>query len=300
MFTFDQLRSLVVLSEELHFGRAAERLNMTQPPLSRQIQKLEQELGFELFVRANKKVEITRAGQVFAIEAEKLLIGAESAREIARRIAGGAAGHLSIGLTASGTQSLLGMILERLEVEAPGTEVAVREMVSRDQIQSVLKGAIDLAFIRTEPHQPELASLEVLKEPMVAAIGRRHHLAVTSRELAVRELEGERVLLYDPNEAEYFRSLVSQILEGVRTLPSQQITQIHSMVALVAANQGIALVPKSTSRLGMPGVVFRPIEGAATRPARLLAVWNRQNSNPALPAAYRVLRSLYSELDSTL
>lgn len=296
MFTFDQLRSLVVLAEELHFGRAAERLNMTQPPLSRQIQKLEQELGFQLFVRKHKRVEITHAGKIFAAEAEKLLTMAESSREVARRIAAGAAGLLRIGITASGTQALLGSILERLESVSPGAEVAVHEMVSRNQIQSVLKGAIDLAFVRTDPGMPELASLPVLEEPLVAAIGRRHPLAVTSRALAVEELAGERVLRYDPNEAEYFLNLVARLLDGVRTRPSQQVTQIHSMVALVAANQGIALVPRSTARLGMPGVVFRPVLGAEERPARLLAVWRRDNSNPAFPAALEVLGSLHADV----
>jgi DNA-binding transcriptional LysR family regulator len=296
MFTFDQLRSLVVLADELHFGRAAERLNMTQPPLSRQIQKLEQELGFELFVRGHKRVEITRAGEVFAAEAQKLLTMADSSREIAKRIAGGAAGLLSIGMTASGTLALLGSILERLDEVSPGVEVTVREMVSKNQIQSVVRGAIDLAFLRTEPDHADLIALEVLEEPLVAAIGRRHPLAVTKRELSVSELEGERVLRYDPNEADYFRSLVSRVLEGVRTRPSQQITQIHSMVALVAANQGIALVPKSTERMGMPGVVFRPVQGAQQHPARLLAVWRRDNTNPAFPAAISVLRSLHEDL----
>lgn len=296
MFTFDQLRSLVVLAEELHFGRAAERLNMTQPPLSRQIQKLEHELGFLLFVRGGKRVEITHAGRVFAAEAEKLLTMAEASRGLAQKIAGGAAGLLRIGITASGTQALLGSILERLELVSPGTEVAVREMVSRDQIQSVLKGAIDLAVVRTEPDAPELDFLYVLEEPLVAAIGRRHPLAVTSRPLAVQELAGERVLRYDPNEAEYFRILVRQLLEGVPTIPSQQVTQIHSMVALVAANQGIALVPGSTARLGMPGVVFRSVIGADGRPARLLAVWRKDNGNPVFPAALEVLRSLHADV----
>ncbi|WP_336660887.1 LysR family transcriptional regulator [Leucobacter sp. USHLN153] len=296
MFTFDQLRSLVVLADELHFGRAAERLNMTQPPLSRQIQKLEQELGFALFVRKNKRVEITHAGRVFAEEAERLLTMAESSREIARRIAAGAAGLLRIGITASGTQALLGGILERLESIAPGTEVTVREMVSRDQIQSVSKGSIDLAFVRTDPTAVGLASLPVWEEPLVAAIGRRHPLAVTSRGLDVEDLAGERVLRYDPTEAAYFHELVGRLLEGVWTRPSQQVTQIHSMVALVAANQGIALVPRSSARVGMPGVVFRPIIDAERYPSRLLAVWRKENANPAFPRALTVLRELHAAL----
>ena len=296
MFTFDQLRSLTVLSEELHFGRAADRLNMTQPPLSRQIQKLERELGFDLFTRDKKKVEITRAGEVFAAEARKLLEMAEASRRLSQRIAEGAAGLLNIGITASGTQSLLGQLLERLERISPGVEVTIQEMVSRDQIQGVVTGALDLAFVRTVPDQPELVSLAVGSEPMVAAVHRRHPLAVTSRALPIQELAGERVLRYDPKEAEFFHTLTTRILEGVRIQPSQQVTQIHSMVALVAANQGVALVPESAARRGMPGVVFRPLHGTAGLPAQLLAVWRIDNSNPAFPAIRQVLKSLHHDL----
>lgn len=296
MFTFDQLRSFVVLADELHFGRASERLNMTQPPLSRQIQKLEHELGFLLFDRTHKRVELTRAGRAFAAEAEKLLTMAEASSDMANRIARGAVGQLRIGITASGTLALLGKILERFEVVAPGVEIAIDEMVSLGQIAAVERGALDLAFVRTEPEHPDLVSLVVVEEPLVAAISRRHRLAVTSRALPVDDLAGEKVLRYHPTDADYFRTLVSQTLAGVDTRPSQQLTQIHSMVALVAANQGIALVPASAAKLGMPGVVYRRIKGADAR-VQLRAVWRRDNSNPVFGSALAVLGELHRELD---
>lgn len=288
MFTFEQLRSFVTLADELHFGRAAERLNMTQPPLSRQIQKLEQELGFSLFERTSKRVELTRAGKVFVAEAEKLLTMAATSSAMAKRIAKGAAGQLRIGITASGTLALLGELLEGMEAAAPGVEVSVDEMVSHAQIAAVERGAIDLAFVRPEPERPGLVSRVILQEPLVAAIGRRHPLAVTSRSLAVEELAGESILRYHPTEAEYFRVLVARTLANVETRPSQLLTQIHSMVALVAANQGIALVPDSAKRLGMQGVVYRRIKGARTL-VETRAVWRRDNANPALAAAFAVL-----------
>lgn len=295
VFTFDQLRSFVTLADELHFGRAAERLNMTQPPLSRQIQKLEQELGFTLFDRTKKRVELTHAGRAFAPEAEKLLTMAAVSSERAKRIARGAVGQLRIGITASGTLALLGEILERLDTIAPGVEVSIDEMVSRGQIAAVERGAIDLAFVRTDPKTPSLSALTVVEEPLVAAISRRHRLAVTSRELPVEDLADELVLRYHPQEAEYFRTLVAQALAGIETRPSQQLTQIHSMLSLVAANRGIALVPQSASQLGMPGVVYRPLGGGGAR-VQLRAVWRTDNSNPVLGSALTVLHELHDRL----
>ncbi|WP_168626368.1 LysR family transcriptional regulator [Cryobacterium sp. BB307] len=296
MFTFDQLRSFVVLAEELHFSRAADKLNMTQPPLSRQIQKLEAELGFTLFDRNNKSVQLTAAGSAFRSEAEKILSIAEASRAMAQRIADGSAGEIKIGITATGIMELLGEILARLDVHAPGVAVDIAEMVTKDQIAALLRGSVDIAFVREVPLSAELDSLLVRQEPLVAAISNRHRLAVTSRELSVTELEGEHVLTYSPVDAHYFRALVDSVLSDVATRPSQQITQVHSMLSLVAANKGIALVPFSASKLGMPGVVFRGIREHKEAKVRLHAVWRADNSNPVMGAAARVLQELHSAI----
>ena len=296
MFTFDQLQSFVVLADELHFGRAAERLNMTQPPLSRQIQKLEGELDFALFDRTKRAVSLTAAGRVFQAEAQKILSIADASRSMAKRIAEGAAGEIKIGITATGIMELLGEILARLDEHAPELTVDIQEMVSQDQIAALLRGAIDIGFVREIPESAELESLLVRQEPLIVAISSRHRLGVTSRPLRVAELEGERVLTYSPDQARYFRVLVETVLASVTTRPSQEITQVHSMLSLVAANKGIALVPQSASKLRMSGIVYRPIAEHPDPKVKLRAVWRRDNSNPVFRSAHAVLTELNSAL----
>jgi DNA-binding transcriptional LysR family regulator len=123
MFTFDQLTGFIAVAEELHFGRAAERLNMTQPPLSRQIQKLEKSVGTELFERDNRKVQLTAAGSAFLEEARRLLALAERAPLTARRIASGRSGLLRIGFTAASGFSILGPLLEEISAILPDVDV---------------------------------------------------------------------------------------------------------------------------------------------------------------------------------
>lgn len=296
MFTFDQLNSFVVLADELHFGRAAERLNMTQPPLSRQIQKLEAELDFALFDRTKRAVSLTPAGRAFQREAEKILSIADASRSMAKRIAEGAAGEIKIGITATGIMEMLGEILARLDEHAPQLTVDIQEMVSQDQISAVQRGAIDIGFVREVPVSAELESLLVRQEPLIAAISSRHRLGVTSRPLPVAELENERVLTYSPDQARYFRVLVDTVLAAVPTTPSQEITQVHSMLSLVAANKGIALVPQSASRLRMSGIAFRPIAEHPDPKVKLRAVWRADNSNPVFRTAHAVLTELNASL----
>ena len=293
MFTFDQLRSFVVLAEELHFGRAAETLNMTQPPLSRQIQKLESELGFALFDRSKKNVSLTTAGSVFRDEAQKILSIADASRIMARKIAQGSAGELKLGITATAIIALLGDILDRLGELAPEVSVDIQEMVSKDQIDAVLRGDIDVAFVREIPLKADVESLLVGQEPLIVAISSRHPLAVTTRPIGVGELEDQQVLTYSPDQARYFRTLVDSVLSGVATRPSQQITQVHSMLTLVAANKGIALVPRSAAKLGMSGIAYRAIKKHPDSSVQLHAVWRRDNSNPVLRAALTVLGELH-------
>ncbi|PPL18946.1 LysR family transcriptional regulator [Microterricola pindariensis] len=294
MFTFDQLRSFIVLADELHFSRAAEHLNMTQPPLSRQIQKLEGELGFSLFDRSKKSVRLTAAGAAFRDEAAKILSIAEASRNTARRIADGEAGEIKIGITATGIMGLLGDILANIDAVAPELRVDIHEMVSRDQIAAVLRGSVDIGFVRETPPSPDLVSTLVRREALVAAIGSKHPLAVTTRPLSVEELSGEKILTYSPHEARYFRSLVDTVLATVNTVPSQEITQVHSMLSLVAANKGIALVPASATRLGMSGIAYRSIAENREPIVHLHAIWRRDNTNPALRPTRTALERLSS------
>lgn len=293
MFTFVQLRSFVVVAEELHFGRAAELLQMTQPPLSRQIRKLEDTVGFELFDRTKRQVTLTVAGEVFLDEARKLLAIAEKSQELARRIADGKDGVVSVGLTGMAILALLPTLLDEVEQHAPRLKVEVRELVTRDQIAAVLDGQIDVGLVRRPPEEDELESVLVHTEGLVAAISSRHRLAVTNAPLKVSDLRDEFFIEYHPVQAAFFHELVQSILRDTPVKYSQQVTQVHSVIALAASNHGLAFVPESAMQLQMPGVVFRPIAGFKERSVPLYAVWRKDNTNPAFKIVVKRLYQLH-------
>ncbi len=147
-FTLEQLRGFVAVADELHFGRAAARLKMTQPPLSRQIQKLERVVGAQLLERDNRRVVLTAAGQVFLVEARRLLGLADSAPELARRVSSGASGVVRIGFTAASTYGILGRLLNDLAQELPDVDVDLAEMVTREQVAGLLNEEVDLGLAR--------------------------------------------------------------------------------------------------------------------------------------------------------
>ena len=148
MITLDQVRSFVAVAEELHFGRAAERLQMTQPPLSRQIQKLEKSVGARLLERDNRRVELTGAGAAFLDEAYRLLNLVEGAGDLARRVDAGAAGVVRLGFTAVSAISILGPLLRRLTAELPDVEVLLSERVTDAQVDGIRRGELDIGLAR--------------------------------------------------------------------------------------------------------------------------------------------------------
>ncbi|WP_449277000.1 LysR substrate-binding domain-containing protein [Leucobacter sp. GX24907] len=281
MFTFVQLKSFVVVAEELHFGHAADRLQMTQPPLSRQIRKLEEELGFEVFDRSKRQVVLTVAGEAFLDEARKLLSIAERSQEMAQRIAKGQGGVAAIGLTGMGILAMLPILMEDLEEHAPDLRLEVNEMVTREQIAAILSGTIDVGLVRTPPQHEDLESVLVHTERLVAAVSSKHPLGVTNAPLEVRDLTGEPFIEYAPVQAAYFHELVKSTLRDVPVVFRQQVAQVQSAVALVATNYGLAFVPESAMHMQMAGVVYRPIKGLQDPIIPLYAAWRRDNTNPA-------------------
>lgn len=281
MFTFVQLRSFVAVAEELHFGRAADRLQMTQPPLSRQIRKLEDEVGFDLFDRSKRQVTLTAAGEAFLEEARKLLSIAERSQEMAKRIATGQGGVASIGLTGMGILAMLPILIDDLDRHAPDLRLEVLEMVTREQIAAILNGTIDVGLVRIPPQHEELESVVVHTERLVAAVSSRHPLGVSNAPLDVADLAGESLIEYAPLQAAYFHDLVNATLRGVPVTFRQQVAQVQSAVALVATGSGLALVPESAMHMQIAGVVYRPIKGLQEPIIPLHAAWRRDNTNPA-------------------
>ncbi|MEV6110160.1 LysR family transcriptional regulator [Streptomyces sp. NPDC051940] len=284
MFTLAQLTGFVAVAEELHFGRAAERLRMTQPPLSRQIQLLENCLQVRLFDRSKRSVSLTPAGRAFLVEARRLLKQADTAALAARRVAAGEAGNLAVGFTAASAYAALGPLLELTRAALPDVEVTLTELVTRDQVEQLKEGGLDLGLVRPPVTTEGLASRPALREPLIAALPAAHPLAAETGPMPVSALDGQPMIMYSPVEARYFHDLVISIFRAARITPvlTQYLSQVHSILALVGGGWGVALVPEAAAQLRYPAVVFRPVELSDPEPVELSLAWRRGNTNPAL------------------
>lgn len=252
-----RLRSMLLLAEELHFGRAAERLGIAQPHLSRRIQELEREVGTPLFLRTNRRVELTPAGAFFAGRARDILGSLEVAVQQARDIGGGTAGLLRVGFIHSSTYGILPALLARFRSLQPGMSVQLREMTILAQVGALRSGEIDIGILRLLPDMRDLASEIVLREPFLLAVPEGHPVAVRRR-IALRQLAGEPFIMFPRETSPLFHARITAAFARIGAVPAvvQEATQIHTVLGLVGAGLGIAFVPASAARLPQSGVTL--------------------------------------------
>jgi DNA-binding transcriptional LysR family regulator len=291
MFSLARLSCFIAVAEELHFGRAAERLHMTQPPLSRQIQQLETELGVQLIDRTTRSVTLTPAGVAFLPDARRIVALAESAALTVRRVPAGDLGTVVVGFTAASAHAVLPRLLEQTRNTLPDVKLELREMVSSVQIEALMSGEIDLGMARPPLKRPGIVSRPLLHEQLVAALPAGHPLADQVRELTLNDLDGQDFVMYSPVQARYFNELLISTFTIAGATPRfvQFVTQVHTMLVLVRSGIGIALVPASAATLHPEGVVFRTIGAFRERPVELDAAWRGDSTNPAL---LRLLRDV--------
>ncbi len=291
MYTLDQLRGFVAIAEEGNYGRAADRLQMTQPPLSRKIQTLEREIGVQLFERTSRGVELTTGGRVFLDEARRILGLADAAPLRARGVARGAAGTVRVGFTAMTALTVLGPWIRAADEHLPGVHLVLSEMVSRDLVDALLAGDIDVAVARGVPRPHLLAARLVHAESLLLAAPRDHPLAVQDRPVTVAEIAEHPVVTYSQAEARYLYELVVSAFQAAGAAPryTQQVTQVNSVLSLVDAGVGVALVPESASVFQRPGVVYRAVADLAPGVVRAHAAWRHDNANPAVGSLLRLV-----------
>ena len=241
MFHLRQIECFVAVAEELHFGRAAARLHMTQPPLSRQIRLLEHELQIELFLRTSRTVRITPAGSVFLPEARRILALAANAASAAQRTARGDAGLINLGFTAGSSYSFLPRLIAHTNSSLKHIDVVLHEMLTRDQIEALHGHTVDVSVLRRVPDITSIKFVRVAREMMVLAVPRGHRLS-RGRAPTLKELEGESFITFSPVDGPYFYELVERMLKnaGVHVNYLQRVGQIHSILSLVSTGQGIA------------------------------------------------------------
>jgi DNA-binding transcriptional LysR family regulator len=290
MFTLDQVRAFVLVAEELHFGRAAERLQMTQPPLSRQIQKLERGLGVRLFERDNRRVELTTAGEAFLTEARRMLALAGGALEQAQRIQAGSAGTVRIGFTAVSTFSVLTSVLNLISEAYPDIHLDLFEMVTAEQISKLIDGELDLGLARPPFDKTAFASRLLYREDLLLAVPSGHRLSDLDRSVTIEDLMNEPLIMYSAIKARYFYDLVVRLFPITSENVVHTVSQVLTMLWLVAGGRGIAVVPASASRLGITGVTLCSIGGLPAKPVELHLLWVHEARNPALYSVLDCLR----------
>ncbi|MEV6349071.1 LysR family transcriptional regulator [Actinoplanes sp. NPDC051851] len=288
-YTLDQLRGLVAVAEELHFGRAAARLRMTQPPLSRQIQKLEAAVGVHLFERDNRRVELTPAGEAFLREARRILAIAEAAPDLAQRVSSGTRGLVRLGFTAASTYGILGRLLDEFEAKLPEVRVELFEMVTREQIDALAAEDLDLGLARP-PFDADLFESRLLhREALMLAVPAGHRLTTLTRPAEPGDLATEPLIVHSQQKARYFYDLVVSMVPLTRERVVHTVSQILTMLWLVSAGRGVAFVPASATLLGIPDVAFVRLATPVPEPVELHLLWPRQSPNPALRRALAVI-----------
>ncbi|MFS8371516.1 LysR family transcriptional regulator [Acetobacter indonesiensis] len=293
MLQLTQIRCFVAVAEELHFGRAAARLNMTQPPLSRQIQLLEHTLGVALLERTSRHVRLTQAGIVFLPEARRLLRGAEDAVLAARRAGRGALGQIAIGFTPSSSYDFLPQLISALQTEYPDIELILEEMITRDQIAALTSNRLDLAFVRPPFAATGVTFQPVRSERIVAALPYHHPLAHKDA-LTATDLEGQDLIMYSVLGGGYFHDLVQRLLVSANIQPRliHHLTQIHALLSLVRSGVGMALIPESASRLDIGNVICRRLAFGDDILAELYMAHRSQDNSPLLGSVLAVVSQI--------
>jgi DNA-binding transcriptional LysR family regulator len=289
-----QLRYFVTVAEELHFGRAAVRLHMTQPPLSQAIAALEDGLGTALFLRNRRTVALTPAGSALLPEARRILSEAALLPDLARRAASGEAGRLALAFITSADYSVLPPFLRRYSERYPGVQLSLQEATSDVQVDELLRGRIDAGLLippLPDRARGELDYMKVLDEPLIlcAPTG----LLRKKGPVALRNLPPLPLIIFPREISPALHDAILSCFRAAGITPAigQQAIQMQTIVSLVSAGMGLALVPQSVSNLMRPGVEYRALADATPLVETGIA-WRRDNPSPVLKGFLELLRTI--------
>jgi DNA-binding transcriptional LysR family regulator len=282
------LRYFAAIAEERHFGRAAERLGIAQPPLSKQLQDLEGELGFPLVDRSRRPIELTTAGQTLLEHTRSLLDAVELAVRETRRAGAGHSGRVSIGYPSSLAYSGLTQLLRAFRERSPDVAIEVRELPPGDQIEALKRGDLDVGFVRAPLHEPQLTSENIRTEKLVLALPADHRLAIRER-IALSAVAREPFVFFPRARGPGFFDLLISFCRDSGFTPHivQEAPQID-VLALVAAGFGVSILPESVREQRRADIVLRPLIGSPTTELRL--VWRSGDPSPAVARFVETVR----------
>ena len=284
------LRCFVAVAEELHFGRAAKRLAISQPPLTQHIKALEQELGALLFQRTKRSVRITTAGSALLDEARRLIAQADGLRAVVQRADSGHSGTLRAGFIPSSVFTDARRLYGKLSTAVPGVRVMWQEMSSTEQVEALQDDKIDLAFLHTPHPLPRLEARLIVRDPMVMAVPDRHPLARRKR-VSLKSFAADDFILPLRHMSPIFYDsiIVACRASGITpTIPPHRPRNLLTVLSLVSAGAGVSVVHGTLAASGFPGVTFLKLQGKSPV-AEVSAVWKPTNRSPVLGRALAAL-----------
>jgi len=292
-----QLRYFVAVAEELHFSHAAERLHISPPSLTQQIQNLEQELGARLFVRTKRDVKLTDAGIRFLDEARATLRSAERAELVARRAGRGEVGRVELGFVASAAcLGLLSFVVPPYRELYPLVALSILRMETPQQLDLLSEGRLDVGILRPPTRYPlGITATVIARQPIIVALPQDHRLA-NSDAIAPEALADESYIApsYETDLGLYRHTAAVAQQGGFMPRIVERAPDLFTTVTLVAAGFGIAIIPESIASIRIPGVIYRPL-AQHTNQAELVAAFRRDEKSPAVKAFVQHLKKWSSQ-----
>jgi len=290
------LRYFVAVADEKNFTRAAERLHIAQPPLSRQVQQLEEELGVALIEKGSRPLRLTEAGKFFHAHAQELLDKAADLKAMTQRV-GKIDRKFAIGFVASTLYGLLPEIVRRFRNRYQSLEISFHELTTMEQLQALKEGRIDVGFGRLKSEDPAIRRIVLREEALIVALPVGHRLGATEGPIKLSELATETLLVYPKNPRPSFADQVLAIFKERNLVPQQvqEVRELQIAIGLVGAGQGIAIVPQSLQGMIRTDVVYRPLEDRqAVSPIIFSA--RHMDRSPELANMLDVIYEIYDEL----
>ncbi|NED04173.1 LysR family transcriptional regulator [Streptomyces sp. SID6648] len=283
------LNAFLAVAEELHFGRAAKRLQMAQPPLSQQIRQLEKELGVQLFHRNTRSVRLTSAGETFLEPVRTVLDDLDTAVRAARSAGIGEYGRVTIGFAGASSHETLPRLTRAVRAAHPGLELVMTgQTYANTALSRVADGSLDLGFVRLPVARPGVAHRVIDEEELVCALPSDHPLARRDT-VPLDVLAGEAFVSFPANSGSTVRDAMTEACENAGFTPRivQEAPDSYTILALVAAGVGVTLTVTSVQHIQQNGLVYRPLAGPAVRLRAALA-WRADNPSAALRAVLAV------------